>query len=1020
MKNKLIVVLLGLILVTTIAFPILGTVENNQNESKLINSPNIDETVQALEIMITRPEKAFYNNDVELIPLFLLTLIFGPITINADLSEGSADKVEFYVDDVLKYTDYFEPFSWKWDETAFFKHTIKVIAYDGSFSTAEDDISVWIFNQRKTPVPPVITIDDVIKTLMSDILEPASSNERKSAFVLTEYLGSKDTVYSDDGNDYQINDPTWFVYVDDDPEAEFAHDTRYVFFDGKTGNYEIKEEKWPPLINDVSLFDASFEDDLIEIFPILNYSEPIQSFTLNQDAPNGDYGDAPDGQDAYYGIPGHYPTLFSTTNSLFGRPGGHTLNVGEETIGLSVSAEQDANDPSDPDGIPNLVDSDKDDRSFVIFTGGKAQLAVTVSVSANAADVPRYINVLLDLDQSGHWSAGSLGKEWVIVNYKINVPPGTTKTILLPEILWGSGIANPSPIWMRVALTRETINESLFSSVGGWDGSGQFEYGEIEDTLVFLTSAPPRPPVIRWLYYWPPLKDNPPAGQPPGGGGSEDPPKPPKLPSEGPCGTPVNHHYIVINCGDSPSSSHMKGECEDLDDVMDDLGASNPNGNIGPDQSNKNTKKNILDALAKLKTNVKCGDYVYILIKGHGDGKNISLYNSGRSKIGKINFKEISDSIGISPCDGKPCTDPGVCCHVKIVVSSCHAGKALKDNKSGGCARQGRSVCTSSNNSVSYGGSGGYTAGFIEGMRESGGNVHDAHDKGATNQKNNHKNSDADSKNQQCECKCPCQPSIVVDKRVWDPFGEAWVDSIQSPIGQQVTFGVLIGNDGVCRDVTNLSMMDILPPCLSYEGNARMYLNSEYIGTRPPDSQLVTTEGTYLEWELEEIQSISPGDEIHILFDAETVEEGPNQNYAEAEALCSYDPSVTVSDSDTATVFVTGEEDTTPPVTEKIVGEPNEGDYYIWSYTPIFLEATDDMSGVDYIHYEVWWDSNGDGIVDEQRAEENVYGAATSFTVEQYGIYFGYIELRWYAVDNADNVEQTHYQEHFVYEGQPI
>jgi hypothetical protein len=113
-----------------------------------------------------------------------------------------------------------------------------------------------------------------------------------------------------------------------------------------------------------------------------------------------------------------------------------------------------------------------------------------------------------------------------------------------------------------------------------------------------------------------------------------------------------------------------------------------------------------------------------------------------------------------------------------------------------------------------------------------------------------------------------------------------------------------------------------------------------------------------------------------------------------------------------------GQDDTTPPVTEKIIGEPNQdGGYTIWPVTPIFLEATDDLSGVNYIHYDIWWDSNEDMIVDTQMASETIYGDAATFTVAEYGILYGLIQLKYYAVDNANNFEEVHSQEHFVQEG---
>ncbi|MFO7677260.1 MAG: Ig-like domain-containing protein [Thermoplasmatota archaeon] len=123
------------------------------------------------------------------------------------------------------------------------------------------------------------------------------------------------------------------------------------------------------------------------------------------------------------------------------------------------------------------------------------------------------------------------------------------------------------------------------------------------------------------------------------------------------------------------------------------------------------------------------------------------------------------------------------------------------------------------------------------------------------------------------------------------------------------------------------------------------------------------------------------------------------------------------SDSITVT-WIEEEEDTTPPVTTKTIGEPNEeGGFLIWPWTPIHLDATDDLSGVQYIHYEIWWDSDFDEIVDTKMADETVYSDSVSFTVGDYGIEEGLVEFRYYAVDNAGNAEEIHYQNHYVWWG---
>ena len=115
--------------------------------------------------------------------------------------------------------------------------------------------------------------------------------------------------------------------------------------------------------------------------------------------------------------------------------------------------------------------------------------------------------------------------------------------------------------------------------------------------------------------------------------------------------------------------------------------------------------------------------------------------------------------------------------------------------------------------------------------------------------------------------------------------------------------------------------------------------------------------------------------------------------------------------TDTVTVtWEEEEEDTTPPITEKTIGEPQwEGGYAIASFTPIWLEATDPEpgSGVHYIHYEVWQE----GIL---IGSEDFPGDTVEMTFGMYGVISGIAELRWYAVDYAENVEYMHYQEHFI------
>lgn len=122
--------------------------------------------------------------------------------------------------------------------------------------------------------------------------------------------------------------------------------------------------------------------------------------------------------------------------------------------------------------------------------------------------------------------------------------------------------------------------------------------------------------------------------------------------------------------------------------------------------------------------------------------------------------------------------------------------------------------------------------------------------------------------------------------------------------------------------------------------------------------------------------------------------------------------------SDSITVYYHPEEDTTPPVTTEEVGQPSwENGYVVTPGTIIWLNATDDISGVDYIYYEAWWDSDGDGVIETKMGEGTAYTPNVELCFADYEIYAEVAELRFYAVDNAGNIEEMKVKQHLVQEG---
>jgi hypothetical protein len=750
-----------------------------------------------------------------------------------------------------------------------------------------------------------------IDILVSEIIPPAADDSRISAFMPSQPLVKGDVVTSEDGTAYPpIDQDTWLIFIDDNPQAFYAHPTRYVFINAKSGEYDIYDQSWPPLINDFSMWDTTSvgRGQLIELWSVLDFPGPITGSAST--APRGDYGDAPDGQDAYEGVLGRYPTLFNTTNSQFGRPGGHTLNIGEETLGFDVSAEVDATDPNDPDGTPNLVDSDSDERIYIITEQNQARLAFTVAVSNSAPDTTRYANALIDFDQSGDWSQGPAGTEWVTVNLPVKVDPGTSATIMTPLFDWGNQTPPVWPVWMRLALTRDKIEESQFANVGGWDGSGQFDYGEIEDYCGFLTDNPPPPPPP------PPPAGGDGDGNGDGGGNGGAPPGPAK----GPCGYDIDYYVITISGGDT--AKHMaqgtpivQRSVDKINEVAAEQGYTSA-GNFGP---GNNSLSNLTQAFDDLAGKVKCGDYVLIYICGHGKktgGGGIALKNSSGQTQETMKPGDLASLLGkIPPCPDEECKTPGKCCHVSVIIESCYAGNFNTPGVTG----KGRAVVGTSTDTPSRATSSGgvYTNGFAEAASDPDTDTDDPPDgvdpmeasssgEAAVDKHRQANNTGQQpwSNNQWCDCKCPCSPGIDVEKRVWDEMAEDWADETTVWLDEMVTFRLDILSSGKCRDIVELEIVDSVPDCLEYAGEAVLYVDGKAYDREPGDISQGDG-GLTLTWNLMEIETLAPGESVAIEYEAIARELGENENVVYGSAHCGYDYNVIVTDQDDASVWVT-------------------------------------------------------------------------------------------------------------------
>jgi len=118
--------------------------DNNQDNFPLMFPYGIKSGIR-----IVIPEEGhIYLRNIKLFPWFT-TVILGNIKIETIAANYIYDieKVEFYVDNILRKIDTDLPYSWRWRLSSHIRHrhTIKVVAYDTTEASIDDELKVWRF-----------------------------------------------------------------------------------------------------------------------------------------------------------------------------------------------------------------------------------------------------------------------------------------------------------------------------------------------------------------------------------------------------------------------------------------------------------------------------------------------------------------------------------------------------------------------------------------------------------------------------------------------------------------------------------------------------------------------------------------------------------------------------------------------------------------------------------------------------------------------------------------------------------
>jgi hypothetical protein len=110
-------------------------------------------------VKIIKPLNAIYIFNKPILP-FRMPIVIQSITIevNASDNQSGIDRVEFYIDGVLKGNDSSAPYSYDWNEIRSGKRTIKVTAYDNAGNSASAEMLVFKWRIHPILLIPILLL----------------------------------------------------------------------------------------------------------------------------------------------------------------------------------------------------------------------------------------------------------------------------------------------------------------------------------------------------------------------------------------------------------------------------------------------------------------------------------------------------------------------------------------------------------------------------------------------------------------------------------------------------------------------------------------------------------------------------------------------------------------------------------------------------------------------------------------------------------------------------------------------
>lgn len=196
--------------------------------------------------------------------------------------EAIAKKTPFFEKKDIQTTMLQYPVSGKNFETGK-NYVWQVKAFTGGSQVSESEI--WKFTFGKIIRPGrMITREEAIVIIIDEIIKPKTLKHNVLSFLVLKPLPKGNTIaphgYPEKTTTLDV--PTWFAWIDDDPHADFAHDTRFVFINAYTGEYQVLNETWGPVLNDTTVLWRQYEDVNFETYLIYStlpeHSDDLKKF----------------------------------------------------------------------------------------------------------------------------------------------------------------------------------------------------------------------------------------------------------------------------------------------------------------------------------------------------------------------------------------------------------------------------------------------------------------------------------------------------------------------------------------------------------------------------------------------------------------------------------------------------------------------------------------------------------------------------------------------------------------------